>query len=624
MVFRMCLTAMIAATAATGTTAVFSAPESDNGDWRLIHYAGDFALQTSERDGMLTLNSPQAGKVVASLSREFDLPPGDTLEAEIRVSTGVADLPLVAIVAAGPGGREPAAKMYCKIPPDGAEHTITYHFDLVRLRQSGTERAVFEFLLEAWPIPAGELLAVKSVQLREPELKLRVHPRSGFLYDGLAAQQLTVEFTRSVAAPDTSLQMRLTDDEGRTMAEQSFAAGGRDGSWTPATAPLPPGNYHLTVTADDRKCLEQNITKLPYRPDTLAVIGGIPYYDGKPFFAIGLFHCGEDVLARVNTLNRELGMPEVTLEQSLAAIQARNFNVAHHCGATAPAYFARARDYGLLVLDEPGKDLQPVAAMAKETNLLGHYSWDEPHGFALNGCAEAYRTLKELDPYHPVFIAFNVAPAGSIEKPIVDIAMLDPYPISGPESDVGAMVDFIAAARRFVNDGDPATCEYAVIQLFAQNWMADKRFDFTPTAAQVQAEVYASLIGGAKGIFYYGYYTYEPLFAGMERNPARKHWFLPESSLWDALGELNRQVAQYGCFVLSGTPTTAAGLEGIAAARAWQLDDRLLLLGVNTAGDRSIRGHLRYDAEQWIGSEPDGREIELAPYGVFALQLSRR
>jgi len=594
--------------------------KNERDSWKIAHYSGGFRLQVRKNDGSVTLRAPAKGKVVESYYRPFRLPKGNAVEVELELSTEFSLVPMVLAISTGPGAVTPAVKFYGRPPADGKAHKVQFLFDVTSLKKAGIKDAFFEIIIEAWPIPAGDLLTIHSIKMQEPVLQLIAYPRSGIVYDKLPDQNIVAAWKR-LPADKAKLTATLT---GQGVKLFKMADAKTKGQLSFDTSKLPLGNYTLNWFVGGKWKKTYEFRKLGMKNNSFIVAGGVPYHNGKPFFAIGMFHCAADVLKRINQLNRKISIPEVTLEESLGWIHDRGFNTVHHWGPTGPEYFKLAKSFGFLVLDEPHQNQKAIHGMANEKHLMGHYSWDEPSGFKLKQCAKAYKSIKSFDPYHAVFIAFNVAPTGSIESPIVDIAMLDPYPITGPDSNVDTMLTFLEGGRRNINRNDLNTCEYAVIQAFSHNMTAEKRFDFTPTPQQIRAEVFTSLVGGAKGIFYYGYYTGETLHDGMPRNRKRKHWFLPDSGLWDTFAPLNKELASYGDFVLLGKAVKDIALKGIPVSRVWKLGDKVLVLGVNPSGKKTLKGQIRYPAKKWQGKVKNDTSVTLMPYQTFTLLLEKK
>lgn len=136
---------------------------------------------------------------------------------------------------------------------------------------------------------------------------------------------------------------------------------------------------------------------------------------------------------------------------------------------------------------------EEVEAFRGHPALLAYYLADEPElGTApLEGCLEAYRRLKELDPYHPVTMVFCQAEAAARYARAMDICMTDPYPI--PNAPVTVVTDFCRRIRSDLADTMPL---WLVPQAFGggEGWPRE------PSAHEERVMTYLGLIHGARGI----------------------------------------------------------------------------------------------------------------------------
>jgi hypothetical protein len=173
----------------------------------------------------------------------------------------------------------------------------------------------------------------------------------------------------------------------------------------------------------------------------------------------------------------------------------------------------------------------------------------------------------------------------------IDIACPDFYPIRDSTSDVTGTALYAMDCREVLFGSDPTTCVIAIPQLFAFGGPWGPGVE--PTYRQVRAEVYAAIVGGAKGVWYYAYYTSGGMKAGMPLNPKRNHWFLPESNLWASIGELNSELQGFKEVILFGKPcskVTVSSKSGVLF-RAISLHDKTYLFVVNPASE--ARSNLR-------------------------------
>ena len=395
--------------------------------------------------------------------------------------------------------------------------------------------------------------------------------------------------------------------------------------------PLPAGAYQFAAAESRGQGLwVWSLRVAPPLPAPVALDRGRLVRDRAPFFPIGIFHASDPVLARLAAEPAPAqGAAPADRETMLAALAARGFNTVHHSWTPAsPEFHRAAARHGLMVVSElGGTGPGDLTAQRAEPNALGWYAWDEPTADAAPRAAAAFRRLKAADPLRPVLVAADNACAGFGSNRFADLVLSDPYPVDGPQSDLGLAAESVRICRDVHQAGDPTAAVIAVPQLFTAD--GERWKGFAPTPAQVRAQVYAALTAGAAGVMYYAYATFEPLAAGMPDNPARRHWHLPESPLWDSVGALNAELAEVGPLLLAGQPSSEAlDLDGPVLTRTVDLDNRLLLIFANpraTPARLAVRSRLSGLAPSPVGATPPALPegdaawaVDLPPYGAGA------
>jgi len=144
-----------------------------------------------------------------------------------------------------------------------------------------------------------------------------------------------------------------------------------------------------------------------------------------------------------------------------------------------------------LTEDEWAKLRMEIESFRDHPALLSWYTADEPGADRVEHLTKVFQLIKELDPYHPVTMVFNVG--GGLAKKFAgatDIVMEDLYPIpNSPVTDVGQRCDELNQAFDF---SKPL---WMVPQAFGGNeWWARE-----PTAHEERAMVYLGLLHGARG-----------------------------------------------------------------------------------------------------------------------------
>ena len=125
--------------------------------------------------------------------------------------------------------------------------------------------------------------------------------------------------------------------------------------------------------------------------------------------------------------------------------------------------------------------------------LLSYYIADEPDGQGVDPevLKKSYDLIHELDPYHPVSVVIISALPARRYADAYDIVMADPYPIpNGPVTSASDMIRDIYEQMRYEK------AVWLVPQVFGggEIWTRE------PTAREVRAMIYASVLEGARGI----------------------------------------------------------------------------------------------------------------------------
>ncbi|MCX7597626.1 MAG: hypothetical protein N2512_01975 [Armatimonadetes bacterium] len=139
---------------------------------------------------------------------------------------------------------------------------------------------------------------------------------------------------------------------------------------------------------------------------------------------------------------------------------------------------------------------EEIEAFRDHPALLCYYLADEPElGWASpEDCAEAYRRIKELDPWHPVTMVFCQPAAAARYAQGMDIVMTDPYPIpNGPPT---VVVDFCKRIRGDVADALP-------LWIVPQAFGGGEWWPREPSRQEERLMTYLALIHGARHVQYF-------------------------------------------------------------------------------------------------------------------------
>jgi len=630
--FPLCaLLCLLLSIAAQAETLLNESLRTASDNRKLSHFRGDAVLTATDHADGIVLAPTHAGMIVDTFAVSVPKPTdGSTrIRVNFRVRSTHAQLPLVVCVARFPGAASPAIKKPLKLVPDGQWHDFALDFDIASLLTIPESVFTLEFIMEGGvdAQEAWQLADLTVETLPPPPFQITAVPHSGNLPVGFGDETIRLRVKVNSGAPQ--LTAVLLDDNMHREIRRT-ALDGRVGESCEAVFPLhelPVGNYLVTLLDGEKEVARFPFRRFAPKPDAFLIVDGVPYYRGKPFFAIGIYHASDPVIDIVNRFNAEHGLPAVSREEMLKNLHERHFNFIHHSWTPgSPEFHRAAAAEELLVLNEvvrQPEDLDKyrrMAAVLDQPNLMGWIPFDEPQSAWAEECAGLYDRFSRLDPNHPNFVAFEAGAYGLGDRALADVACQDCYKVGSPDVDLSILGELADAVTENVIDGDPSGCLFMVPQLFRADGTSAA---VTPSPEQVLIQAYLGILHGAKGIIYYAYFTTEPAQAGMERNPERKYWYLPETPLWDTIGEVNARLAADGDFFLVGRPADGVRFTGLPQARAWRLDDRLLVLAVNPSGREPLRGNVHLPPEWTEGRGAADVAVELPPYGVFR-QIYRR
>ena len=195
-------------------------------------------------------------------------------------------------------------------------------------------------------------------------------------------------------------------------------------------------------------------------------------------------------------------------------------------------------------------------------------------------------------------IANTLPPPDKYEEVVRTIDVSAPYLYPVPYQPIRSVGDAVGRASAA---GEGRKVVLPVLQIFT--WTAEDRF---PTAAELRCMVYLSLIHGAHGI---GFYSYNHVTGKKGVTFAQD-----QPTLWESLKPINKELAEFGPFLLEATPDTAAavkerdaGVEMVAFKRG---EARLVLLANPTDQPREVT--------LTIGGAPE--QVKLEAFGTSAVR----
>ncbi len=306
-----------------------------------------------------------------------------------------------------------------------------------------------------------------------------------------------------------------------------------------------------TVVAEQ----ERSLTKLPEDVSPRIVTFDerhVCYLDGEPFFPLGF------MLADPRRENSEAGYNVSVLGLDPNDESQEVLNRALANGQLVIGHICQY----LRHVDDLDRIRETVSRFKDHPALFGWYTADEPEAYNDTPAEleQAYRIVKEIDPYHPVIVLTNAPGMFPFYANAADVVMADPYPIPGHP--ISLVSEWTEAARRGLNDTKPV---WMTPQGFGWKELGGEHGD-PPTDEEFRNMLYQALIHGAKGIIWWP-------------------WSVPFHNHWEAFRQMGaecnalREVLLLGEPV-PGMPPDAAVQDGIHY-RAWLHEGQITIVAAN-------------------------------------------
>ena len=528
--------------------------------WKTHHYRNPVVLKAirakSSNGYIAQITADKSGDTWDTFFRHisFNGNPG-RIRISFKAKSNQVDAPLWVGLTSGTGVAQPALGDTVKVKTENKWETYEFFYDLTGMGENLT----LEFLTRG-TVKAGYKLLVDDIKIQKvlPE-KLEValkSPGSRVLFDGIPDQNAIVKLI--CRNGDAGYAIEVLDKSGENIFKKDYCVRGQTDAKIDFSK-FALGEYKIIVTGPQQKIMGQwDIHKVPYKKQSVIIQNGVPYVNGDPFLMIGIFKASDDIVDLINRQNdKGIAKGKLTRREMMESLKERGFNSLHHHWIPSVQYVEEAGKHGLMVVSESKHLLERAMELRNYPNIFGWYIHDEPQPPAADECLKLYRKYKKADPWHPTMIAINNDGVGFDGKRFVDIVMPDPYTIFGPNGSVSRCATAVKNCRELMNGNDPTSSIFLVPQLFT----AFGSGGFEPTYEQIRASVYGGISQGAKGVFYYTYYNFEPQEEGMSLNPKRKNWFLPESRLWNKIGDLNRELMDLKKVILFGKPVESIFLK---------------------------------------------------------------
>ena len=487
-------------------------------------------------------------------------------------------MPLAISLSSGPKGVPPNKTKQILTSPSNDWKQVSWP---VKMFYREDQRKYLEILINS-EIENATVLYLDEIKLVPLKLKPNIKmfsPQSGVIFDDLDTNKLSFISTYPIEYKNIEASLvseKKTIDLPLCGKQFDLAYGTKYIFHVTVPLKLPLGEYLINITDKNKNLSSQfNLSKQHLEPPYTVVHNGAPYVDGKPFLTIGIYHASSMALNMINDGtgwgndsspgSKAMGLPLLTRREMLSSLADRGFNTVTWSSSDMPPedFFATAEESGLMVWPLTSCNQQNQYAR-KFKNLLFWAAHDEvsaPRKYM----EKEYVISRKLDPFR--FVCGSTSSGrfsgslGSIEDwSIFDIVAPDVYDIGGPSSHVDITYKVMVDTHKYIIKGDTRRSCFLIPQLFCgggpyvpsnalyYGWSNG----FEPTYEQVRAQIYTGIVGGAKGFFYYSYVATEKLVDGMSGNPKRRHWFLPESRLWEKIGELNAELLALKDAILLG------------------------------------------------------------------------
>ena len=327
--------------------------------------------------------------------------------------------------------------------------------------------------------PAWELSADRSYYTVEDEIRFRLRRNRR----GDTTIPATVELRRGVEVLD------------RVDANMV----GQEVSGVFAAYDLPEGRYWLTarwqdpVHGADSLAVPCEKFAPAAREVKIDLFSQSLLVNGEPFFPIGLYWLRADILAPMRQLHFNSGDYYYKL---------RGEEVASLMDAAAVEGMQILLELTEYARQKPEPDYRAIAALVKRYRqhpaLLAWYLVDEPDEtkMAPASALAMYELIRELDPYHPVYLVNNRPHTYAAYLGASDILAIDVYPI--PNYPITQVGNYMQRARWTSLGQKP-------VWLIAQAFGGVEHWPRSPTAGELRNMIYQGLVGGAKGVLFYRY-----------------------------------------------------------------------------------------------------------------------
>lgn len=402
-----------------------------------------------------------------------------------------------------------------------------------------------------------------------------------------------------------------------TSASRFLPATLKDGvaAATAEVATFPTGTSDVTFELLDSKGMKTASKTIRFtrtaKPETKGVridARGITMIDGKPFFPLGMF-MGQAKKAKIDRFSKgpfNCLMPYN--EPSRAELD--------HIASKGLKVIFSFKDYYQDLKYTPKAitdDASEVAHITEKVNGLKDHpaimAWyiNDELGLDRLGSLTMHRDLFErLDPDRPTWVALYQIKQIRDYLPTFDVIGTDPYPICQVgDPPVSQAIDW---TRRTKEATFGARAMWQIPQVF--DWGRYRKRDVNktrpPTFDEMRNMAWQCIVGGANGIIFYSYESWEEM-----------RWRTSPEMMWEHVCRIGSEIKERFPIFLSPEPAPALKCsceEG--GVRAWRKDGRIYILAVNATYRPKV---LEFDLEGF----PLPRSVSLPALGVWFGEIEK-